>query len=178
MTSYFSVNWLVECLFSVCPTFTLKYGAWRRWRHAVKINGACSQHYGRLRSAMVHLCSTSRVSSANSAASASTGVIIRDDHTKANRDNGVRRLETTDLDGFEPNFVDLLKLYASMANGATVKSGRVLELQDPRFVYRIHDWKYDGLKWMKALPTRCTRNCGANRQKQSNVKRAPILATF
>ena len=88
---------------------------------------------------MVHLCSTSRVSSANSAASASTGVIIRDDHTKANRDNGVRRLETTDLDGFEPNFVDLLKLYASMANGATVKSGRVLELQDPRFVYRIHD---------------------------------------
>ena len=70
---------------------------------------------------MVHLCSTSRVSSANSAASASTGAIIRDDHTKANCDNGVRRLETTDLDGFEPNFVDLLKLYASMANGATVK---------------------------------------------------------
>ena len=41
-------------------------------------------------------------------------------------DDGVRRLETTDLDGFEPNFVDLLKLYASMANGATVKSGRAL----------------------------------------------------
>ena len=37
----------------------------------------------------------------------------------------------------------------------------MLEIQDTGFVYQIHDWKYDGLNWMKALPTRCIRKSDA-----------------
>ena len=57
------------------------------------------------------------------------------------------KLATTDLDEEEPDCVDLLKVYASMANGATVKSGRAKACYSERYllsslvVWQVERWE-------------------------------------
>ena len=71
----------------------------------------------------MHLQPVSKSDSAISVASASVERSVRMKRPIATRgDNGgARRRDRTDLDEFKPNEGELLKMYASMANGATVK---------------------------------------------------------